>query len=157
LSPGSFRQLVTQRSTTFDGGRGDDRRNRLYDAIMTSPMVRRGARERSRAQNDTPEEVNEATQELIGRDDGAKRPASRRRDEHVVHDDDRSHVHVSRASARGVGFGDVPLMCASEIAVPGAMARVVRIMMHVYSSRARSEIHHVYLRHAQSLRDDLPE
>ena len=61
------------------------------------------------------------------------------------------------ASARGVGFGDVPLMCASEIAVPRAMARVVRIMMHVYSSRARSEIHHVYLRHAQSLRDDLPE
>jgi chorismate mutase len=59
--------------------------------------------------------------------------------------------------ARGVGFGDVPLLCASEIDVPGAMTRCVRVMMHVYTTRSRDELRHVYLRNAQALRDDLPE
>jgi chorismate mutase len=58
-------------------------------------------------------------------------------------------------TARAIGFGDVPLICASEIAVPGAMAHCIRIMMHVYTTRTRDEIHHIYLRQAQSLRDDL--
>jgi chorismate mutase len=60
-------------------------------------------------------------------------------------------------AARGVGFGDIPLLCASEIAVPGSMAKCVRILMHVYTTRQRLEMRHVYLRNAQSLRDDLPE
>jgi chorismate mutase len=59
--------------------------------------------------------------------------------------------------ARGIGFGDVPLLCASEINVPGAMPRCVRVLMHVYTSRAREDLRHVYLRGAQTLRDDLPE
>jgi len=59
------------------------------------------------------------------------------------------------AAARGIGFETVPLMCASEIDVPGAKKLCIRIMMHAYSSRARAEIRHVYLRDAQNLRDDL--
>src|ERR1700758_1260012 len=43
-------------------------------------------------------------------------------------------------AARKIGFHDVPLMCASEIAVPGAMPLVVRLMAHVTTSRARSQI-----------------
>ena len=34
-------------------------------------------------------------------------------------------------AARKLGFQDVPLLCAVEIDVPGAMPRVVRLMMHV--------------------------
>jgi chorismate mutase len=59
--------------------------------------------------------------------------------------------------ARGIGFGDIPLLCASEIDVPGSMAHCVRILMHVYTTRSRTELRHVYLRNAQGLRDDLPE
>ena len=59
------------------------------------------------------------------------------------------------AAARGIGFETVPLMCASEIDVPGAKKLCIRIMMHAYSSRTRDEIRHVYLRDAQNLRDDL--
>jgi chorismate mutase len=59
-------------------------------------------------------------------------------------------------AARGVGFGDIPLICAAEIAVPGATPLCVRVMLHVYSSRSRQEIRHVYLHKAQGLRDDLP-
>ncbi len=59
------------------------------------------------------------------------------------------------AAARGLGFHTVPLMCASEINVPGAKPLCIRIMMHTYSLRARDEIRHVYLHDAQNLRDDL--
>ena len=55
------------------------------------------------------------------------------------------------------GFGDVPLMCAQEIAVNGSAQRCVRILLHVNTDKARSELHHVYLHGAQGLRDDLPK
>lgn len=60
-------------------------------------------------------------------------------------------------AARTMGFGGVPLLCASEIAVPGAMPRVVRLLMHVETARARSQIKHVYLRGAVSLRLDIAQ
>ena len=59
-------------------------------------------------------------------------------------------------AARSMGITDVPLLCATEIDVPGAMPRVVRLLAHVESDRARSEFRHVYLRGAQALRTDLP-
>ncbi|MGC8498832.1 MAG: chorismate mutase [Acidimicrobiales bacterium] len=59
-------------------------------------------------------------------------------------------------AARTIGFGDVPLLCASEIDVPGSMRRCVRILLHVYAEAA-APIHHVYLHDARALRDDLPE
>jgi chorismate mutase len=60
-------------------------------------------------------------------------------------------------AARLMGFHDVPLLCSSEIAVPGAMPRVLRLLAHVESDRSRAEIHHVYLRGAAALRRDLPQ
>ncbi len=59
-------------------------------------------------------------------------------------------------SARTIGFGDIPLLCATEIDVPGSMRLCVRILMHV-TCDAAAEIHHVYLHDARALRDDLPE
>jgi chorismate mutase len=61
------------------------------------------------------------------------------------------------AAARGIGFGDVALLCASEINVPGAMPLTVRVLIHAYTERSRGELRHVYLRNTLSLRDDLPE
>jgi chorismate mutase len=60
-------------------------------------------------------------------------------------------------AARKIGFHDVPLMCASEIAVPGAMPRVVRLMAHVSTDLPRSQIQHVYLRGAAALRLDIAQ
>jgi len=53
------------------------------------------------------------------------------------------------------GLVEVPLMCAVEISVPGAMPRVVRLMAHVETERSRDEIVHVYLDGATALRPDL--
>ncbi|HEY3713998.1 MAG TPA: chorismate mutase [Jatrophihabitantaceae bacterium] len=60
-------------------------------------------------------------------------------------------------AARQLGLTDVPLLCASEIGVPGAMPRVLRVLAHVESERPRSEIRHVYLGGAAKLRTDLPQ
>jgi chorismate mutase len=60
-------------------------------------------------------------------------------------------------AARKIGFHDVPLICASEIAVPGAMPRVVRLLAHVETERPRSQIQHVYLRGAAALRLDIAQ
>src|SRR6201986_2552349 len=38
-------------------------------------------------------------------------------------------------AARKIGFHAVPLICAAEIAVPGAMPRVVRLMAHIETDR----------------------
>lgn len=58
-------------------------------------------------------------------------------------------------AARRIGLGRVPLLCAREIPVEGSMPRVVRILMHLYTTRAQTEVVHVYLDGAESLRDDL--
>jgi chorismate mutase len=59
--------------------------------------------------------------------------------------------------ARQLGLGDVPLICARELDVVGATPRCLRVLMHIYTARARGELHHVYLEGARELRDDLPE
>lgn len=58
-------------------------------------------------------------------------------------------------AARELGLDDVPLLGAQELEVDGAPARCVRVMVHLESSRSRSELRHVYLHGAVSLRQDL--
>ncbi|MGH9128858.1 MAG: chorismate mutase [Acidimicrobiales bacterium] len=61
------------------------------------------------------------------------------------------------APARALGLGDVPLLCARELAVTGSTPRCIRLLVHTETARARSELHHVYLEGARDLRDDLPD
>ncbi|TAK69721.1 MAG: chorismate mutase [Actinomycetota bacterium] len=61
------------------------------------------------------------------------------------------------AAARSVGLADVPLMCAQEIDVAGALPRVVRVMAHADLAVPRSAVAHVYLRGAEALRQDIAQ
>jgi chorismate mutase len=123
---------------------------------MSSPMVR-GLRGASSCVANTADEITDVTQELL---------LEMLERNGVGHDDVVSVLFTTTpdltatfpaTAARGVGFGDVPLLCASEINVPGAKPLTVRVLMHAYTERARDELRHVYLRGAQTLRDDLPE
>ena len=58
-------------------------------------------------------------------------------------------------AARQLGFGDVPLLCARELEIEGSMPRVVRMLAHVETDLARSEVTHCYLHGAAGLRKDL--
>ncbi len=57
-------------------------------------------------------------------------------------------------AAREMGLAAVPLLHAREIPVPGAMARVIRVLIHAYAP-AGHPAEHVYLGDARSLRDDI--
>lgn len=58
-------------------------------------------------------------------------------------------------AARLYGWTDVPLLCAQELPVAGALSRCVRVLLHAETRRQRNEIRHVYLRDAVLLRSDL--
>ncbi|GAC1356863.1 MAG: chorismate mutase [Polyangiales bacterium] len=58
-------------------------------------------------------------------------------------------------SARAQGWGEVPMICAQEIGVPGALPRVCRVLLHVDRARGTSTPRHVYLGGARALRPDL--
>lgn len=58
-------------------------------------------------------------------------------------------------AARALGMQHVPLLCASEIAVPHGMPRIIRILLHVNTTRTQKEVVHVYLGDAKKLRPDV--
>ena len=57
-------------------------------------------------------------------------------------------------SAREMGMTDTPLLCLNEINVPGSLNKCIRILIHVNSSKAQSEMLHVYLKKSVGLRPD---
>jgi chorismate mutase len=57
-------------------------------------------------------------------------------------------------AARRMGLSSVPLMCAREVPVPGALPRVIRVLVHYYAD-GDHEPRHVYLGGARVLRADL--
>lgn len=59
-------------------------------------------------------------------------------------------------AAREMGLLGVPLLCATEIPVPGSLPLCVRVMLHAYMP-AQRDVSHSYLREAITLRDDLAD
>jgi chorismate mutase len=121
-----------------------------------APAVRalRGA---TTVDTDTPEQVTERTCQLLT--ELLERNG-------VSHEDLISIVFTATedvvsmfpaTAARTMGLGDVPLLCAREIAVVGATPRCLRVLVHANTERGRDELHHVYLEGARALRDDLPD
>ena len=68
---------------------------------------------------------------------------------------DLSASFPAEAGRRFPGWSQVPLMCAQEIPVPGALAKCVRVLMFVNTTRPPAQIRHIYLRGAERLRPDL--
>ena len=56
------------------------------------------------------------------------------------------------AAARAFGWPDVPMICAQEIAVPGSLPRICRVLVH---ATGEGPPRHVYLGAAQGLRPDI--
>jgi chorismate mutase len=57
-------------------------------------------------------------------------------------------------AARRMGLTSVPLLCAQEMDVPGAMKSVIRALIHFNTEKKQSEIINRYLGEAQKLRPD---
>src|SRR5215472_18465499 len=118
----------------------------------TSSLRCRGLRGATTVNGNTREEILEATRELL--------TALCVRNQLDIEDitsvfftvtEDLDAEHPARA-ARQLGWDDVALLCAREIPVPGALPRCIRVLLHVNTARSSSELRHVYLRQAGSLR-----
>ena len=60
-------------------------------------------------------------------------------------------------AARALGLDHVALLCATEMAVPVALPRCIRVLVHLESDRDYGSLRHVYLRGASALRTDLQQ
>jgi chorismate mutase len=58
-------------------------------------------------------------------------------------------------AARELGWNDVPLLCMTEMTVPGSLVRCVRVLMHAELPAEAGRGRHVYLGGAAELRPDL--
>ena len=67
------------------------------------------------------------------------------------------HSAFPASFAREIGLTDVPLICAQELDITGALSLVIRVLAHVETTAARSELKHVYLRGAEVLRQDIAQ
>jgi chorismate mutase len=61
------------------------------------------------------------------------------------------------SAARKLGLHEVPLLCAAEIDVAGALPKCIRILVHLETDRHRDDLRHVYLHRATGLRADLAD
>jgi chorismate mutase len=67
---------------------------------------------------------------------------------------DLTSIYPAQA-ARELGWVHVPLLSAREIDVPGGMSRCIRVLLHWNTDLPQTDIQHVYLGAAASLRPDL--
>lgn len=67
---------------------------------------------------------------------------------------DDLNAEFPAVAARNLGFDRVPLLCAREVPVPGALPMVIRVLIHYYAAEDH-ESRHVYLGEARRLRSDL--
>jgi chorismate mutase len=101
-----------------------------------------------------PEAVIEATEELMrelmGRNDlGPERMVSC-----IFTSTHDLNAEFPAVAARNLGLESVPLLCAQEIDVPGAMPSVIRTLVHYYAPGEHTPTH-TYIGAARELRSDL--
>lgn len=65
------------------------------------------------------------------------------------------HCAFPARAARKIGWTDVPMLCATEIDVPDAQPRCLRVLLHVECHASYPRLTPIYLREAVSLRHDL--
>ncbi|HKV50829.1 MAG TPA: chorismate mutase [Gemmatimonadaceae bacterium] len=104
-------------------------------------------------ERDEPIRVREATRELLERlvADNNIAPADIISVVFTVSNDITSEFPAR--AARDLGWVDVPLLCATEIPVRGAVPLCIRVLIHLESVSPRHALRSVYLRGAAHLRD----
>src|SRR6266576_81175 len=121
---------------------------------MTSPKILRGLRGATTATANTSEAILEATQELLAalRDANGFEPSDVE-SAIFTSSPDLTADYPARA-ARRLGWTEVPLLCAAEVAVPNGLPLCIRVLLHFYTTKSQRALKHMYLREASKLRPD---
>ncbi len=119
-------------------------------------MAVRGLRGATSVESDTPAEIVAATTELL---------REILRVNEITEFDEIASIFFTTTpdlvgtfpaeAARHMGMTLVPLLCASEIAVPGRLTKCIRVLIHVNTDQPQAAMVHVYQREARKLRPDV--
>jgi len=116
--------------------------------------ILRGLRGATTATANTPQAIVEATEELLRAvQDANGFAADDVESVFFTSTPDLTAEYPARA-ARALGWHLVPLLGATEVAVPNGVLRCIRLLMHVYTTKTPRELKHIYLRDAAQLRPD---
>ena len=119
-------------------------------------IVCRGVRGATTIENDSPEEILAATEELL----------KQIIESNQIQSGDIASViftttpdvisqYPALAARKLPGWGDMALLCAHEMAVPHGLKKCIRILLNWNTSKSAAEINHVYIREAVNLRPDI--
>lgn len=119
-------------------------------------IANRGVRGATTIENNTPEEMDEATVELL----------KTIMDNNSFKVEDISHViftlthdinasFPAKAARDYLNWDNVPMICTQEIPVPNSLQKCVRVLIVINTNLEAKDIKHVYLREAKKLRPDL--
>ena len=115
----------------------------------------RGIRGATTVDRNDAEEIREATQELLQMILSENQLCTEDLVSAIFTVTSDLNADFPASSARGIGWQLVPLLCATEIDVPGALPHCIRVLLHVNTTRNQREIRHIFLRNAVYLRKDL--
>lgn len=115
----------------------------------------RGIRGATTVDRNDPEEIREATQELLQMMLTENQLCTEDLVSAIFTVTSDLNADFPASSARGIGWQLVPLLCATEIPVPGSLSHCIRVLLHVNTTRSQREIRHIFLRNAVFLRKDL--
>ena len=117
-------------------------------------MPCRGVRGATTAEDNSPDEILEATRQLL---------ALMIRQNGIEPDDVCSAIFSTTTdldaefpalAARQLGWFDVALMCVHELDVPGSLRHCIRVLLHWNTDKLPDEIVHIYIKEAAQLRPD---
>jgi tryptophan synthase alpha chain len=149
---GTTKRMETAHSPDQGGSPGTEPANE--SERLPGPAACRGIRGATTIESNTAEDIQEATTDLLEAMIRLNDIAA----EDVVSAIFTTTPGITAAfpalAARELGWTEVPLLCAHEMNVPGALSGVVRILLHINTRRSPSEIRHVYLRESRALRPE---
>jgi len=118
-------------------------------------MFCRGVRGATTVENNTRDEILQATRQLLAlmiRLNGIESTAVGSAIFTVTSD---LNAEFPALAARQLGWPDVPLLCSYEISVPNSLPRCIRILVNWNTDKGQQEIQHIYIKDAVRLRPDL--
>jgi chorismate mutase len=121
---------------------------------MTEDLRLWAVRGATKARANDPEAVVEATEELVRELMTRNELSPERMVSCIFTSTHDLNAEFPAVAARNLGLDRVPLLCAQEVDVPGAMVSVIRTLLHYYAPSDHTPTH-AYLGEAQELRSDL--
>lgn len=115
----------------------------------------RGIRGAVTVTENTPETIREATKSLLSLIASENKITSEDIISIIFTVTNDLNAAFPAQAARELGWNLVPLLCATEIPVPGSLDKCIRVLVHAYMSCSQEEVRHIYLGDSMKLRPDL--